>query len=388
MRRRAFLLVLVSLPLLVVLNGTAEATHNANTFVSAQPAAGAPGAVIAVSGGGFRANRSGTLTLGARTVGSFTTTGTGTFATTFVVPNMAPRTRRLKATVGPREARTPFEVLAATSTSTTTTATTSTTVNPTSTTATTRTSTTTTTTTTSAPPPATWWRPEKGSAWQIQLTTPVDLSVDAPIFEIDGADNPKSVVDQLHAMGRRAICYIDVGGAENYRDDYHLFPESVLGNTVDGWPDERWVDIRQIELLTPVMTGRMDMCRQKGFDAVDPDLMEAYAADSGFPLTYGDQLRYNRWIAGLAHERGMGVALKQDIDQVKDLWADFDFAVNEQCFQYDECDLYRPVLDAGKAVFEIEYNVSPAQFCPNAERLGIFAMRKRLSLNAYRELCP
>jgi hypothetical protein len=396
MRTRALLFpLLAAVPLLLSFTGTAQAAV-APTVV-ASPAAGAPGARIAASGSGFRADRDGSLSLGSRTVGSFRTTATGTFSVSFTVPaSMSPGARNLKATVGWVVARTPFTVLASGTTTTTTTTppatstTTTTTRAPSTSTTTGTTRPPSTTTSTTAPPPsATWWKPAKGAAWQIQLSTPVDLTVDAPIYEIDGADNTAAVVQQLHNQGRRVICYLDVGGAESYRDDYSMIPASALGNTVDGWPDERWIDVRQIAALTPVMSARMDMCRNKGFDAVDPDMMEAYAADSGFPITYQDQLTFNRWIADLAHQRGMGVALKQDIDQVKDLWPYFDFAVNEQCAQYDECNLYaNTFLSAGKAVFEIEYSVSPDRFCPYARSVGIYAVKKNLSLNAARTVCP
>jgi len=33
----------------------------------------------------------------------------------------------------------------------------------------------------------------------------------------------------------------------------------------------------------------------------------------------------------------------------------FDWALNEECLSYDECDLLKPFLEAGKAVFHVEY---------------------------------
>jgi hypothetical protein len=245
------------------------------------------------------------------------------------------------------------------------------------------------TTTAPAPPhgPRPVWRPAPGSAWQIQLSTPVDTSVEAPVYEIDGDQNDASVVAALHAKGRKVICYIDAGAAERYRADFKELPVTVLGSTVSGWPDERWLDVRQIQALTPVMSRRMDMCRAKGFDAVDPDMLEAYAARSGFPITAQDQLNYNRWIAKLAHDRGLSVAMKGNVEQVAQLEPHFDFAVNEQCAEYDECDRYRPFLAAGKAVFQIEYDTPSSEFCPEAKRLGIHAQRKHLALDVWRETC-
>ena len=68
--------------------------------------------------------------------------------------------------------------------------------------------------------------------------------------------------------------------------------------------------------------------------------------------------------------------------------ADFDFAVNEQCFQYHECHRLAPFIDAGKNVIIIEYKTELGQFCPDADELGAVVMRKKLSLKVWRQPCP
>jgi Glycoside-hydrolase family GH114 len=52
------------------------------------------------------------------------------------------------------------------------------------------------------PPVTDRWVPGARTTWQWQLTTPVDQSVDAEMFDIDLFDNPASVVAALHARGR------------------------------------------------------------------------------------------------------------------------------------------------------------------------------------------
>lgn len=230
------------------------------------------------------------------------------------------------------------------------------------------------------------WRPAVGTAWQWQLSGPLDLRVDVPVYDIDGFANGADVVRRLHARGRRAICYINVGAAENFRPDYGRFPPRVLGRP-DGWPGERWLDIRRVDVLRPIMAARFDMCRGKGFDAVEPDLVDGYTENTGFPLTAADQLAYNRVIAGLAHERGMSVALKNDVEQVGVLQRDFDFAVNEECVQFGECRPLTAFIKAGKAVLHVEYRLSPDKFCRVTKPLGFSSMRKHLSLDAWRQPC-
>ncbi|WP_435973031.1 endo alpha-1,4 polygalactosaminidase [Streptomyces sp. Qhu_M48] len=235
-------------------------------------------------------------------------------------------------------------------------------------------------------PVRTRWRPRPGLAWQWQLDGKVDPSVDVPVYDIDGFENSAADVARLHRDGRRVICYINVGAWEDYRPDRDAFPRSLLGGP-NGWHGERWLDIRRVDLLRPLMERRFDMCRDKGFDAVEPDLMEGYNSDTGFPLTADDQLRYNRMIAEIAHERGLAVGLKNDLAQIPRLVKHFDFAVNEECAQFEECALLTPFVAAGKAVFHVEYTEPKAAFCPQARALRLSSMRKKLELDVWRSPC-
>jgi hypothetical protein len=76
------------------------------------------------------------------------------------------------------------------------------------------------------------------------------------------------------------------------------------------------------------------------------------------------------------------VALKNDGRQVDSLLGDFDFAIVEQCFQYDECGLYEPFVRAGKAVLEAEYELEPPSYCDAARSLGFSAIGKSYDLFA------
>ena len=238
---------------------------------------------------------------------------------------------------------------------------------------------------TATPAPAIW-HPALNTSWQWQLTTPVDRTVAASMYDIDLFDNDAAVVAALHAQGRKAVCYISVGSWEDWRPDAGAFPASVKG-TSNGWPGERWLDIRQVGILKPIMEARLDLCKAKGFDAVEPDNVDGYANSTGFPLTYQDQIAYNTFIAQAAHARGLAVALKNDGGQVRDLVARFDFAIVEQCFEYDECDLYLPFIKAGKPVFIAEYHLPTSDFCPAANAMNAKAIRKTEALDAYRKPC-
>nr|WP_232108282.1 endo alpha-1,4 polygalactosaminidase [Streptomyces gossypiisoli] len=230
------------------------------------------------------------------------------------------------------------------------------------------------------------WQPRPGTDWQWQLRGRVDTSVDAAVYDIDGFDTSKATVAALHDKGRKVICYLSTGAWEDWRPDAKKFPTSVIGEG-NGWEGERWLDIRRTDVLGPLMAARMDMCRAKGFDAVEPDNMDGYRNRTGFPLTAADQLRYNRLIAELAHERGMAVGLKNDLDQIPELVGDFDFAVNEQCAQYGECAALTPFIEAGKAVFHAEYELPTHRFCAESRRLKLSSLLKEYELGVWRRTC-
>jgi hypothetical protein len=90
----------------------------------------------------------------------------------------------------------------------------------------------------------------------------------------------------------------------------------VLGKDLEGWPGEKWLDVRRLDVLGPIMQARLDLALQKRCDGVDPDNMDGYQNESGFPLTSQDQLAYNIWIAGQAHASGLAVGLKNDLGQI------------------------------------------------------------------------
>ena len=144
---------------------------------------------------------------------------------------------------------------------------------------------------------AAWTPAPTTEPWQYQLQGKVDLSVPATVYDIDGADNSAATVRAIHDQGARAVCYFSAGSYENWRDDKGRFPARVLGKPLDNWPGERWLDIRERDALIPIMRDRMRMCADKGFDAVEPDNVDGYQNDSGFPLTGRQQVRYNRALA-------------------------------------------------------------------------------------------
>ena len=246
-----------------------------------------------------------------------------------------------------------------------------------------------------AGPPATGgpglWRPAPGTTWQWQLAElPADLTADAEVFDLDLFETSVEEVARLHAAGRRVICYISAGSWEEWRPDADDFPESVIGADYEGWPGEKWLDIRKLDALAPVLRARLDLCRKKGFDAVEPDNIDGYTNDTGFPLTADDQLAFNVWLAGEAHARGLSIGLKNDPDQAAELEPYFEWALTEDCFDEGWCEQMEPFTLAGKAVFAAEYTDTGVDWgaaCAEAQALRVSVILKDRELGAERETC-
>ena len=154
------------------------------------------------------------------------------------------------------------------------------------------------------------WTPKPEVSWQWQLSGKVDTSVRAKVFDIDGEGSSPTLVKKLHRKGARVICYISAGSWEDWRKDAGAFPDSVRGSDLDGWPGEKWLDIRRLDVLLPIIEKRIAACSAKGFDGVEPDNVDGYTNSAGFPITASDQLAYNKAIAKLAHRHGLAVGLK------------------------------------------------------------------------------
>jgi hypothetical protein len=236
-----------------------------------------------------------------------------------------------------------------------------------------------------------WWQPEQGLRWQVQYTDEIDFSVEADIFDLDLFETTPDQITDLHARGAKVVCYLNAGAWEDWRPDREAFPAEVIGADYAGWPGERWLDIRQIDTLAPILRARLDLCAAKGFDGVDPDNLDGHTNATGFPLTAADQLTFNRWLAEEAHQLGLGIGLKNDPEQAEVLVTSFDWAITESCFAEGWCDQLAPFLSTGKPVLAIEYtdrNQQMDDFCPAAADLEIDAILKHRNLDAWMEECP
>lgn len=225
-----------------------------------------------------------------------------------------------------------------------------------------------------------------GATWQYQLQGAINTGFDVDVYDIDLFDAPNATIAALTSSGRHVVCYFSAGTYEDWRPDAEEFDEAVIGNPLEDWEGEWFLDIRA-QNVKDIMLSRMQLARDKGCSGVEPDNVQNFQEDSGFDLTAQDQLDFNQWLADTAHGLGLTVGLKNDITQLADLVPYFDWALNEQCFQYDECADYSLFIDAGKPVFEVEYSTGNLDFCKRAEQMQLSAIYKSYDLDARRCSC-
>ncbi|KAG5756254.1 hypothetical protein H9Q69_000591 [Fusarium xylarioides] len=207
------------------------------------------------------------------------------------------------------------------------------------------------------------WQPKVGSQWQIVLLKPIKLSKDGSakdlkpnvgIYDLDLYDNDAETFAALHKAGKKVICYFSAGSWEDWRDDKNQFKKADLGKTLDGWPDEKWLNLRSTNIRN-IMKKRIKLAAQKGCDAIDPDNVDGYQNDNGLKLTKKDSIDYIKFLAAEAAKYNMSTGLKNAGDIISSVLPYVQFSVNEQCVEYSECETFAKFIKAKKPVFNIEY---------------------------------
>ncbi len=221
----------------------------------------------------------------------------------------------------------------------------------------------------------------------------IDLYADASVVGNNTTLNT-AAVKAIHARGARAICYIDSGSVEKGRPDYRQYVEwheahgrSLIGKPYPGFPEESYANINndkgQRDFVLGMQEARVRKCVQAGFDAVEFDVVNAHedgAGVTGWQVSADSQLVFNRALADIAHRNGLAAGLKNDLGQIPQLVSSFDFMINEECWEFRECDRLKPFIAAGKPVFGVEYKPSrgadPLAFCREAVSLRFGFIKK------------
>jgi len=157
------------------------------------------------------------------------------------------------------------------------------------------------------------------------------------------------------------------------------------GETVDpalllapdpAWPDEYLLDTTRRGALVERVEKVLDRCVTAGFDAVELDNLDSWTR-SGGQLDRQDTLAIAEAVADLAHARGLAVGQKNTPELTADEIAEvgFDFAVAEQCHEFDECAAYTDPY--GDQVIAVEYSGTIDDICADPDRPAMTSLRDR-----------
>jgi hypothetical protein len=225
--------------------------------------------------------------------------------------------------------------------------------------------------------------------WQIGATSESKISLPSGVklIDLDGFNTSAAKVTNLKAQGAYVVCYIDVGSYETGRPDSSQYPASLKIYYDRQW-GEWFLDVRDVfrpnSVLATILNNRLQMCANKGFDALEPDNLQN-DENAGGLISTQEQLDFNGWIADAAHAHGLAVFQKNAPDKVllKDrtglmMVEKFDGILNEECQQYGECAPLVEYVKRGKLALNAEYAVAPN--CTTSNKYQINTIRKKLSL--------
>lgn len=155
-----------------------------------------------------------------------------------------------------------------------------------------------------------------------------------------------------------SACYVNAFQTQPGSSEW---PEELLLHDADGqrvadpdWPDEFLLDVSTAGSRSAVLdvVGRwFDGCAADGFDAVEPDNLDSWTRSGGL-LDAEDAAAMAGLLVDRAHRSGLAVAQK-NAAELTDAGIGFDYAVTEDCGQFDECGAYTDVY--GAAVVDVEY---------------------------------
>ncbi|MGW8748726.1 endo alpha-1,4 polygalactosaminidase [Streptomyces sp. WAC 04229] len=205
-------------------------------------------------------------------------------------------------------------------------------------------------------------------------STPAEAAVPAPPpahagfdYQIGGAYTPPAgvrVVSRDHtaspAAGLYNICYVNAfqaqRGAEDEWDDDLLLRDAGGGIVYDTEWKEALLDLRTAdkrERVAEKIGTWIDSCGDKGFQAVEPDNYDSYTRSHKL-LDAADAQAFIKLLAERAHADGLAIGQKNTVELAGNRVANgLDFAVAEECGEWDECGDY--TAEFGDHVIVVEY---------------------------------
>jgi len=205
-----------------------------------------------------------------------------------------------------------------------------------------------------------------GTTWWWQLSSLPTSTHGKQLVDLDLEAVTADKIKTFHQSNAQVICYFSGGSYESWRSDAKLISAKARGKKMDGW-NELWIDVREASVRT-VMKNRITLAASKGCDGVEVDNVDGYDNATGFPLTKQNAIDFLKYLAGVAHDLGLSMALKNAPAIVPSVVSFLDFAITEECSTYNECTSYTPFIKANKAVLQAEYKAFNTGVCNTSKK--------------------
>ncbi|MET9377531.1 endo alpha-1,4 polygalactosaminidase [Streptomyces sp. NPDC002992] len=210
----------------------------------------------------------------------------------------------------------------------------------------------------SQPPSGTVVRPEPHVGFDYQIGGPYPPAPGVGAVSRDRTVKP--------APGLYNVCYVNAFQAQPDATEWWQsnHPDLLLRHASGAVVmDKDWGEAL-LDVSTPAKRERLAVivgewiagCAAGGFQAVEADNLDSYERSQGL-LTAEDDLAFARLLVTRAHAAGLAIGQKNAVGLVeRGRSLGFDFAVAEECGQYEECGPYARAFD--DRVFVIEYQAA------------------------------
>ena len=229
--------------------------------------------------------------------------------------------------------------------------------------------------------------------WQIGAGSVANITVASGVtlIDIDGFNTTAAKVAEFKQQGIYTVCYINAGSYQPGQPDSSQYPDYLKLQADPNWPGEYFLDVTDVfkpnSVLAALLSARFKMCKEKGFDALEPDNLQNDVNVSGGRITKQQQIDFNGWVADTAHAYGLAVFQKNGPDNVllkdrtgKMMVEKFDGILNEQCQETNECAALAEYPKRGKLALNAEYKIALTLDCALSNSLQINSIKKDLGL--------
>ncbi|KAJ3636350.1 hypothetical protein Zmor_008615, partial [Zophobas morio] len=170
-----------------------------------------------------------------------------------------------------------------------------------------------------------------------------------------------------------------------------LLQEGLMGNPVSARNESNWLDITKFNEVTSYIKPLWKSLKEKGCQGIDADYVDCYYYNCVKGFSQRElklhQIRFNTWLAREAHRLGLAIGLRNCVDLIGQFSEVFDFAVSEECLEFNDCKQYQSFYNQDKAIFAIEYSIKKDRITLCSE-VSSYKMQVKYKLDRWSNCFP